>query len=256
MAKNIYCQAIDKTMRNFVIIAELRSGYQLLSTLLNSNPEILCFGEIFGRKREIRIKSLFNNQIPVLEDKDSAVAYVHNILTKQAENTHRKTFGFKLNYVDCLENENWLPLWDEIESNKWNVIHLRRLNILDRAISEKLAIKQWRWNYQQYDTQIRISFDELDFYYHRAKEWQEITNSRFQKCPIYDLTYEELTQQKNKTCEKLQNFLGVSPINLWSKMPKQRIGGQSTFLLNYRHLYSQCIKHPIYKHYLTDIPVI
>lgn len=247
---------IDMSMINFVIIAELRSGYQLLATLLNSNPELLCFGEIFGRKREVRIKSLFNNKIPVLENENSAVEYVHNILTKHAKYTNRKAFGFKLNYVDCLENQNWLPLWNEIEHNKWHVIHLKRLNILDRAISEKLAIKQWRWNHEQYDTKIRLTFDELEFYYNRAKEWQERTNNRFRECPIYNLTYEDLTQNKIKTCEEIQKFLEVSPRKLWSKMPKQRVGGQSTFLVNYRHLYSQCIKHPIYKQYLTDIPVI
>jgi len=243
-------------MTNFVIIAELRSGYQLLATLLNSNPEVLCLGEIYGRKRSVRIQSLFGNEVPVLEDSDSSVNYFKTVLAPLAERTNRKAFGFKLNYVDCMENDNWRELWDFIASERWHVIHLRRLNVLDRAISEKLAIEQWRWNNEQYDTQIRITFDELEFYYQRALRWQKWANDHFKNSPICHVTYEELTRQRYQTCQKVQEFLGVQPRELTSFMQKQRVGGQATFVKNYRRLYSQCVSHPIYKHWLTDIPVI
>ena len=243
-------------MRKYAIITQSRCGYQLLTHLMNSNRSILGLGEIFSNKIEVRRKSLFNNRIHVLDEKGSAVGYVRNTLTNYANKSRKQIFGFKLNYTDCIENQNWSSLWDEIANNKWHIIHLTRSNALDRAISEKLANKQKRWNYKPYDTQVRITFKELEFHYNRSIKWQQKTNDRFRECPMYHLTYEELIRNKEDTCKKIQSFLGVKSQNLKCKLPKQRIGGQATFLINYRHLYSQCIIHPIYKKWLTDIPVI
>lgn len=243
-------------MKNFLIIAELRSGYQFLSTLLNSNPKILCFGEVFGRRKEVREQSLFQHKIPASEPMNSAVAYVENTLGPYAANIGKESFGFKLNYNDCREEENWRSLWNHVSEEKWNIIHLQRHNILDRALSQKLAIKQWRWNHEQYDTQVRITFDELNWYYESSMKWRQWANEFFHDSQIYNLYYEDLVGLQNKKYYKeIQEFIGVSPVELRSNMKKQRVGGQSTFLVNYRHLYNQCIKHPIYKSFLTDIPI-
>ena len=221
-------------MKTFVIISERHSGCQLLASLLNSNQEILCFGEIFGVRKDFR-------------ENGNAVDYVKNTITKYTEKTHRKALGFTLNYIDFKEN-NWMPLLNEMSKNKWRVIHLTRLNILDRVVSEKLNSNN--------KTEVRITFDELEFYHNRTKMWQEKTNKSFKNCPLYHMTYEMLIQKQDECCEKIQEFLKVKKQKLSGQLETQKTGGQASFICNYRHLYSQCLTHPIYKKYLTDIPVV
>lgn len=244
-------------MNKFVIVAQLRSGYQFLSQLLNSNGHVLCFGEIFGSDKAVRQKSFFGNKISAIEDDEEVVDYINHNLIKYVFKKKVKAFGFKLNYVDCKHNENWAHIWDHIAAHKWKIIHLHRENLLDRLISEKLAHKSNHWAWKPYaDTQIEVTFPELEFYRNQSLQWQEWANNHFKDSPMMQLTYEELTGNTEEVCDKVQEFIGVEKRNLWTEMPKQRTGGQATYLSNYRELYRECINHPIFKSYLTDLPAM
>lgn len=243
-------------MIKFVIIAEARCGYQFLASLLRSHPDVMCFGEVFGRKHEVRKSSLFGEDLPVSEEKDSAIKYLESQLVSHAVRNNKKVIGFKLNHNDCVEIENWKSLWNYLVEEKWKVIHLQRKNLLDRALSEKLAIKDWNWNLKIYDSGVRITFDELEYYHNRSVERKNQIYKKFAKNEMLDVFYEELNEKTKSTCATVQSFLNIDTKTLSSTMKKQRIGGQATFIINYRHLYHRCIKHPIYKKWLTDIPII
>lgn len=93
----------------------------------------------------------------------------------------------------------------------FKAVHLKQNNILNRLILDKLKS----------NSKIRITIDELDFYYKRSLKWQQWVNSTF------------------------NNVQQIDCINNYQ--------AQSKHLKNYRHLYSKCIVHPIYKKWLTDI---
>jgi LPS sulfotransferase NodH len=238
-------------MRSFLIVAEIRSGYQLMATLLNSNPEVICLGEIFGSDRDIRAKSLFQFQVPVIEETDRAISYVEKI-ARSARQTGCRVFGFKLNYV-CARNSNWSELWDYAVSKRWNIIHLRRDNLLDRLISEKLATSRNNWNHTEYQNQITVSLSELERSCARSMACQSWANWFFRRNPICNMTYEELEGNQEKSCEVLQDFLGVTRRPLKTFMKKQRVGNQSKFVANYTELYHDCSQHPVFSKWLDGI---
>lgn len=238
-------------MRNFLIVAEVRSGYQLMATLLNSNTEVICLGEIFGSDRNIRIKSLFDFPIPVIEETDRAISYVEKI-SGAAKQTGCRAFGFKVNYV-CARNANWSELWDYAVAKKWNIIHLRRDNLLDRLISEKLANSSNKWNHAEYKNQITLSLRELETSYARSMAFQSWANDFFRNNPVCNMTYEELESNQQRSCEVLQDFLGVTRKPLKTFMKKQRVGKQSKFVSNYDKFYHDCSQHPVFSKWLDGI---
>lgn len=238
-------------MRNFLIVAEVRSGYQLMATLLNSNSEVICLGEIFGSDRNIRIKSLFQFPVPVIEETDRAINYVEKI-SRKARQTGCRAFGFKVNYV-CARTPNWSELWDYAVAKKWNIIHLHRVNLLDRLISEKLANSSNNWNHNEYQNKVTVSFSELEKTYAISMASQSWANDFFKNNPVCNMTYEDLESNQQKSCEILQDFLGVTRKPLKTSMKKQRIGNQSKFVSNYADLYHKCSQHPVFSKWLDGI---
>lgn len=238
-------------MRNFLILAEVRSGYQLMATLLNSNPQVICLGEIFGSDRDIRAKSLFQFPAPVIEETDLAVDYVQRI-SKTARSKRCRAFGFKLNYV-CARSQNWSGLWDYAVAKRWHVIHLRRENLLDRLISERLASSDNNWNHNEYDNKIQINIHDLEVSYQKSVVSQQWADQFFRKNPVCNMTYEELDGNKEESCNKLQDFLGVTRRPLKTFMKKQRVGKQSKFVSNYTELYRDCKQHPVFSTWLDGI---
>lgn len=238
-------------MENFLIVAEIRSGYQLMATLLNSNSEVICLGEIFGSDRDIRIKSLFHFPVPVIEETDHAINYVEKI-SDTARQKGCKAFGFKVNYV-CARSANWSELWNYAVVKKWRIIHLHRENLLDRLISEKLANSSNNWNHNEYQNQITVSMPELESSYAISMASQSWANDFFRNNPVCNMTYEELELNREKSCDILQDFLGITRKPLKTFMKKQRIGNQSKFVSNYKDLYCICSQHPVFSKWLDGI---
>ena len=125
-------------MQHYVIIAQMRVGYQLLANLLNSHPQVLSLGEIFVDSYDVRISSMFNTNIPVYQPGQNPIVYIKNNIDTYAEQHGQKIAGFKLNYR---QTEMWGL------AKEWKVIHLSRKNLLDRMISEQLAMKEENWNF-------------------------------------------------------------------------------------------------------------
>ena len=227
-------------MKNFVIVAELRSGYQMMATALNSHPSVFCFGEIFGSDRNIRKKSLFNQKIPVIEDNDDPVLYV-NTLNKYGEKTKKKAIGFKLNYV-CARTPNWSNLWNHIVKNNWSVIHLTRKNLLNRLMSQLLAQQENNWNHKKYHTKITIDPSKFLFWCNQSFNWQNQLRSQMKPSQLMEIVYEDVEYDMQKEFNKVQEFIGVQPRQLKTPMKKQQTRTQSSVINNYRQLYTSVVK--------------
>jgi len=239
-------------MKNFVIVAELRSGYQMLATSLNSHPGIFCFGEIFGSDKAIRKKSLFNQQIPVLEDNGNPVNYIKNVLSTYAKNKGLRAVGFKLNYV-CARKPDWRCLWDHVREEQWSVIHLTRNNLLNRMTSQLLADQENNWSFQEYKTTVEITPEHFLFAWNRSREWQQNLREEMKGVPILEVTYEDMDESPQGIFNEVQYFLEVKPKALKIPMVKQQTKRQSEVISNYRELYSYVMENrPDLAHYFED----
>lgn len=244
-------------MEKFVIIAESRSGYQFLATLLNSNPKICCFGEIFGSSKPVRKVSLFNKSgnIDPVELNEDPVQWL-NKLNAHVKKNGFDAVGFKLNYV-CANNPEWKHLWDHIRDDGFKIIHLRRENLLNRYLSQKLARKEENWNWGVYEERIKIPCKEFLWAFRQSYKWQEDTEAFFSKSPTAHVWYEDLETRARHVCFDVQKFIGVKPkFKLTSPMPKQRKKSQSYHLDNYKEIYSCLLNEfPEFFSFMEDIPL-
>lgn len=235
-------------MKHFAIVTEARCGYQLLAQLLNSNPEVRCLGEIYSSNPATRRKSMFSHEFPIIEEWADGVEYFEKI----KQSIDRPIFGFKLGYV-CARREEWQNIRAKVLSDRWPVIHLYRENYLDRVISDKLASYEENWNNREYHSKIPLHPEELQYLYNRGLKWRTDAKAYLVDNPVLWLSYEELTQDRDAACEKVQRLIGANPIKLSCAIKKQRVGSQRQYIKNYKQLYDSCINHPIFGKWLDGI---
>jgi hypothetical protein len=226
-------------MRNFLILTEARCGYQFLSQLLNSNPEVFCLGEIFGNKSEVRKGSMFQCPFRTVEENEDPVVYLQNLYDQFGAG---RVFGFKLHYVHA-GRPSWAKLWTHIAEEQWNVIHLYRENLLDRLISDNLAVTERNWNRGLYKSQIEIAPQELQSMTDRSLFWREDGIKRLSNNPMLFISYEDLVSKQDEVCWKIQRFLGVTQMTLTANTIKQRVGRQRQYVSNYNEIYRAFYDH-------------
>lgn len=233
-------------MTHFVIIAQIRSGYQHFANMLHSHPDILCLGEIFVLPQLIRVRSLFGADVPAYEGGDQ-VRYIQDVLVPYASQHNRQALGFKLNYTSR-------ELWPYVQEQQWQVIHLVRRNLLDRLLSEKLAITEGKWNFREYTQQVPIKLEELVAYTEDSYRHQRDTDEAF-PCAL-KIFYEDMISQPT-LMNRVLAYLDVKDWTLSSTMIKQRVGPQHKYISNYRELSRDILRRkPEYRRFLTDIPIV
>jgi hypothetical protein len=234
-------------MKWFVIIAQIRAGYQLLANQLHHRPDILSLGEIFVWPEDVRIRSLFGAKIRHFKTGESQQDYLTEVVQPYAESLGKQAVGFKLNYTNQ-------ELWPYIRNQRWHVIHLARHNLLDRLLSEKLAVLERNWNYDEYTSQVEISLEELHGYSLDSYQHQRRVNNLFSKNPMLKVYYEDLAVEP---AHQVIEFLGLPPGPLMTTMIRQRSGCQRQFIKNYDQLYQRIMtERPDFKRFLTDIPIM
>jgi len=236
-------------MTKFVILTEIRTGYKWLSSLISSHPKAFCFGEIFGSVLDVRQSSMFTKPLRAIEEKEDPINWLKGNVEKWAEKNKIDVVGFKVNYVDGKYNDNWGSLWKYIGS-EFKIIHLTRYNLLDRTLSELLALTENKWITDDYQSRIHISPQHLLKIMHRSEDWQQESRTRFQN--MFEITYEEMVHTPEKLMD-MQDFLGLEPQMLGSGSKKQRQFKQSNYIENYKEISDMIIEYfPCYKLMLDD----
>lgn len=246
-------------MTKFIILAEIRTGYKWLATSLSSHHNAFCFGEIFGSSKPVRQMSMFTMPLKCIEKEEDPVIWLKDNVEKWAENQNLHAVGFKLNYIDGKfldgkDNKNrWNNLWEYVSSGEYKVIHLTRANLIDRALSELLAIKESNWGNLDYKSKIHIDLNNLIKIIHRSEYWQ--TQARKMFDVMFEVTYEDL-QSMPKKFDEIQQYLGLTARLLSSNQRKQRRKSQSHYIENYNEIYRMIKIH--FPHYsnMLDHPEI
>jgi hypothetical protein len=159
--------------RRFMIISLQRSGSHFLRGLLDSNPNIEAFGEIFHQNPMIRSRHLStHNKIRPFSSKDSVETYLNSVVFKEYPDDlmalgfkyvylyepHEKISRFKIldNFLKTMpfskiyktniyEKALWRQLCDYFKSNGAYILHPIRWNLLNRYLSQRLASESNAW---------------------------------------------------------------------------------------------------------------
>jgi len=239
---------LNNLTTRFVIFGQGRSGTSLLVDLINSHPNIHCYGEIFNPQL-----SIFNYKIffPKFRLKILKVLSPKKIkgfkLLQYQINRFKRNDNYKKNFLYYLYKKDW------------KIIYLKRRNILLRVISKQLMqqtgiINQTNNLFKL--KKIKLNLDNLLIKIKNSeKNMLYIERELLKKIPHLTLIYEDnLLRNKNhkKTLNKVFDYLGVkrAPIK---KTKYHRITSDkiSDFIENYEE-FKKIITNGPYAKFLYD----
>jgi len=201
--------ATSKKIR-FVILAVPRSGSNMLATLLNSHPKILCHHELFNPNGIFYALNLRNTefQLGTIEKRDKApITFLNKVWQAPLSASH---IGLKMTY-----KQNKKAFYALLSDTSIRKIILKRENSFKTYISHKIAEKTNQWEvYRQQDLicerpQIKVDLQELmqriafdNAHYQEIETYLKNSNQVF--C---ETKYECLNQAEER--RKLLNFLSI-----------------------------------------------
>jgi hypothetical protein len=169
----------------FVILAHQRSGTHLLASLLDSHPDLRCYGEVYlthRHKMPLGIKNIKR----LNENEGCILMYTHFI----------KESGKNIEFVDFI--------------SKAKIIHLTRNNI-DKHIKSLFKKR----NAEVEERRAALVKNLI------TNCRRRVFKNKFKN--VFPITYEEICNDKNITeyrNDKLLKFLGVKPVKLTTKFRK------------------------------------
>ena len=227
------------TVTRFVILAAPRTGSNLLCTLLNSHPEVLCHHEIFNPNGifyalEYRDGSL---DLGGMEMRDrEPFAFLHRVW---AQPLGASSVGFKMT-----RGQNAAIMQSLIDDSGVLKILLYRRNRLKTFISEQLARQTDRWEVYARDELAtdtpRLHVDVKSFKAHcdlNKTFYQDIEHAlRSGRQPWIETAYEDIFTAPEHV--RLLEFLGAGATRarLTQSSIKQSDTNLRTHIENYREL--------------------
>lgn len=230
--------------KKFIIICLPRTGSNLLRSLINSHPNAIPLGELFGFKEYIGWHLRKYPQLKWLNRKknEKPLTFLNEeILNKRRLST--KAVGFKLFYYHARDDEG-SKIWDFIRDNdEIKIIHLRRNNYLRRIISFKKAEVSNKWarfkEDEIEDNSAELKYEEClkDFAYTDAEEKK--IEDFFSGKEVFNINYEYLVANKEKVADELLEFIGLPYHKLENRTLKQNMRPLSESITNYFELKEQ-----------------
>ena len=229
----------------FVIISSPRTGSTSLSSILNCNPKIICYQELFddsegnelldddkrqNLKYSVEKATRIRNENPEL--------FLQDVLYRSYSKTV-KAVGFKFHY----DHADTFPMvLDYLQKDRSiKVLHLKRHNILDSYISLLKALKTRQWiNVQGQEDIISgnirfvIDYHACRDYFIKIENYWYKFDQIFKDHKVLNLEYEAITSRKKDAI--LQEFLTAPIRNIESPLIKHPFTKHSFTIKNYQEL--------------------
>lgn len=223
-------------------MASARTGSNLLQSLLASHGQIVCYGELFNDSEPGKI--LWNTQqATTAEDIELRDADPCGFLERRvyAVPQEVRAVGFKLFDLHALQGP-WRVIWPHLQAMPGlRVLHLRRVNLLRKMVSEILAARTGRWwitrdedAYQ--DVSIELGYDECVSAFTSARNYAREGMERLAGQPVLELSYEALVQATDVETNRVLEFLGLPARPLQVSIKRQLRQPLSTVVRNYAEL--------------------
>lgn len=263
----------NKNYNKFVIVCNPRSGSNMLTSLLNSHPHVICFSEVFHQSMTTvdfhypgyRKKSV-DPKIVDLRNQDPEKFLVKQVFKKFPSGI--RAVGFKVLHLQIFNSPPYYPVdkknkkidkirleaeqdFMKMNLKKWikshhdvNVIHVVRKNHLDSVISWIFALRDdsWGHNYKggvgnkkrrKIILDIPSTVQLLEHFDHADIELKDF----FSKNNYMRIYYEDLlSSERLKYLKQIQNFIQVKPRLLVSKTKKQLDANLKELIENYDEL--------------------
>lgn len=198
-AKSIFTKKSTPTNK-FVILSTGRTGSTLLVSLLNSNPDVFCDGEI--------LKHRYFNPLKVLNT--------------HAQQSNKKIYGFKLltHHIKDVQWEarrNHEQFLRKLVADGYKIIYLERKHRLDQCLSMMYAILRNDWHKKRNHKttakkEMTVDLDNLDWWMNGFEELNQLEKQILQNIPHVHVVYEDDLSNPDmhmRTVKRICNFLEI-----------------------------------------------
>lgn len=220
----------------FIVLSRSRTGSNLLVNSLRTHPQLRVYGEIFRGGVDDEVKAAVRM---------SAENYLNSNIYKQYDKSIRAV-GFKIFYQHPVWDQSG-GVWDYLKSmDELRVIHLKRRNILRTLVSRKIAVKTDVWKEADATMQasasgrkVSLSKQECEAFFEKTRAWETQADEMFGMHELLQLSYEDLTSDYLNQMQRVQDFLGVGPIELQPQTRRQNPESLRELIINYDELAGQ-----------------
>jgi LPS sulfotransferase NodH len=230
--------------QKFVIVGVARTGSTLLLSLLNAQPSVVAFGELFRGDGAIGwdIPPFLSRQAPRL---------LHKFQTRPLEFLNTEIFsawpsevaavGFKLFYYHARSGAQ-AAVWDYLRNDpKLVVIHIKRLNVLEQYLSLRVAHATNVWSSSSPPVEtlepIRLDPEHCRRHFEEVRAQQTECDAFFAGQRIQTLTYEDLVANRAAAIQRVADHLGLRQLEaVEARIVRQRTRPVSAAIANYEEL--------------------
>jgi LPS sulfotransferase NodH len=198
----------------FLVTGVQRSGTSLLVWLLDSHPQIRCYGGVFNRGSPGTLDPHAESSIPMIERLYTSEERLDDPAHRyECEPGGPRAVGFKVHPNQWAAS---VCLGHVVEATEIKVLHMRRRNVLRLLVSDVNARRTGTWNsiYAEDATRAPVAvsreqLEQMDAYCERVS--QEIARD-FAAHEIREVWYEDLARARSDAMAPVQSFLGVDAV--------------------------------------------
>ncbi|MDZ7752522.1 MAG: sulfotransferase [Gammaproteobacteria bacterium] len=231
----------------FIILSRSRSGTNFLRGLLNSHPAIRCFSEVFGAPDSVKWGM---DDLP-----DHVSHHTRQMKNRPDRFVETKVYGpvpsriqavgFKIFYYHAAEAPTQ-HIWDWLHHHsEIKVIHMMRRNLLDTAISLRLAQASGSWKVSKASPNtgsdragplVSIDPDWCQEVFEQTTIWQKSAEKWFCDHDILNLYYEDLREDPNREIKRCLDFLHLPQAKLDPNTIRQSKKNRADKVANFQRL--------------------
>ncbi len=227
--------------KKFAIFSTGRSGSTLLVSLLNSNGNVHCDGEILKHRYLAPFK----------------------MLNRFANQSTKPIYGFKLlthhiKDVQLSGKRNGVQFMQDLIREGYQIIYLERKHRLNQSLSMMYAIFRNDWHKKEekksQNGKLNVDLGALDWWMNGFDELNAYEKELLQHLPHVHLVYEEdlADHRKHKeTMARVCDFLQIEPIQAKTKLRKITPKNYNSFISNTKALIAH-LTGTKYEHYLKE----
>ncbi len=226
-------------MARFVILCLGRTGSTHLVSLLDSHPQIRCFGELFTHHEGTL------DEAYVTSSQSDPQDYVDHLTAPLTESA----VGFKLPLSSIRAHPDALGL---LEPRDLRMVRLCRLNLLALFVSRRLLAstrvpQSTRGDYG--DATVVLDPKQCLAVFRRTEEHERYLDEIAAGKPVFRITYEELVT--GRRLAEIQRFLGVEPAALRSPFNRIRSRPLAETIENWSEV-EDALRDSPYERFLED----
>lgn len=233
----------------FIILGRSRTGSNFLRGLIQSNPAVITLGEIFRNQDAL---DMDHPDYPInaaaLElYRTDPLRFYHEVVFRKVP-ADVEAVGFKLFYYHA-RTAPFDRLWDDLgQDTSLRVIHIKRRNILKTHISRENAEKSGSWvntsGVREDPKPLHVEYAACLEDFTRTRQWETEADRFFQRHPLLQVTYEELTNQTEPEVRRIQDFLGLAQTPVAARTFKQSQKSLAEAIENFNELKQQFAGSP------------